>query len=108
MRRFAQRLAALATGAALVAAGAGCGASDPSGAEEGGEQAAAKAPKELTIGVSNLGLSFPFPASIGRGIQDEAKKLGVEIVQLDAKGKTSKQANDMQDLIAREIGRAHV
>jgi ABC-type sugar transport system substrate-binding protein len=101
MTRSVQRLAALAAGIALLVVGAGCGASDPSAAEDGESEQASKSPEELTIGVSNLGQSFPFPASIGRGIEEEAKKLGVEIVQLDAEGEAAKQANDMQDLTAR-------
>jgi ABC-type sugar transport system substrate-binding protein len=97
---LSRRAAVLAAGAALVAASAGCGASEPS--SPGAGAAKAKSPKELTIGVSNLGLSFPFPASIGKGIEAEARKMGVKLVQLDAKGKADKQANDMQDLIARK------
>lgn len=100
MRGLAHRFGVVAAGLALLAAGAGCGASEPAADGDAGQ--AAKSAEDLTIGVSNLGQSFPFPASIGRGIEDEARKLGVEIVQLDAKGEAAKQANDMQDLIARK------
>ena len=58
--------------------------------------------KQYTIGVSNLGLSFPFPAAIGKGIKEEADRLGVRIVELDAQGKADKQSNDVQDLIAQQ------
>lgn len=66
---------------------------DASGEAGGGE--------DLTVGVSNLGLSFPFPSAIGDGIQERADELGVTIVQLDAQGEAEKQANDVQDLIAQ-------
>ncbi|WP_327153403.1 sugar ABC transporter substrate-binding protein [Streptomyces tubercidicus] len=55
----------------------------------------------MTVGVSNLGVSFPFPAAIGEGIKAKAKELGVHIVQLDAKGDAQKQGNDVQDLIGQ-------
>lgn len=93
------------------------------GADGGGEQeedvAATGAPEDsaegtegqepagegdsLTIGVSNLGLSFPFPASIGEGIEAAAEELGVEIVALDAGGDADKQSNDVQDLVAQGV-----
>lgn len=62
-----------------------------------------KASDTLTIGVSNLGLSAPFPASIGEGIKARADKLGVKIIQVDGQSKTEKQANDVQDLIGQKV-----
>ncbi len=55
-----------------------------------------------TIGVSNLGLSFPFTAAISEGIKSAAEAKGVEIIELDAQGKADKQASDIQDLIGRQ------
>lgn len=80
---------------------AGCGASEE---ESGGDEPAqqGKQAEDLTIGVSNLGLSFPFPAAISKGINAEAERLGVRVVELDAKGDTNKQADDVQDLIAQK------
>jgi ribose transport system substrate-binding protein len=60
------------------------------------------AAQDFTVGVSNLGLSFPFPSSIGDGIKSKADELGVKVVQLDAQGETEKQANDVQDLIGQK------
>ncbi|MGJ9412914.1 sugar ABC transporter substrate-binding protein [Aeromicrobium sp. CF4.19] len=57
---------------------------------------------DLTVGVANLGLSFPFPSSIGEGIKAKADELGVTLVELDGQGKTEKQANDVQDLINQQ------
>ncbi|MER6005482.1 hypothetical protein ABT120_43535 [Nonomuraea angiospora] len=78
--------------AALIAGATACG----------GGSTGATGTKEYTIGVSNLGLSFPFPAAIGKGAKEEAARLGVRIVELDAQGKADKQSNDVQDLIAQQ------
>jgi ribose transport system substrate-binding protein len=76
-------------------------------AEKTAEPGAAPAPsatqkKDLTVGISNLGLSFPFPAAISKGIKDKAKELGVKVVEVDAQGKAEKQSNDVQDLIGQK------
>ncbi|HTE61594.1 MAG TPA: sugar ABC transporter substrate-binding protein [Solirubrobacteraceae bacterium] len=92
-------IAALAM-SALVAGG--CGASEESTPASNADGAAAKSAQDLTIGVSNLGFGFPFPAAISQGMKEEAASLGVEIVELDAKGDANKQANDVQDLIAQK------
>ncbi|GAA2874191.1 sugar ABC transporter substrate-binding protein [Streptosporangium fragile] len=91
MKKAILAVAALAVGATACGGSSGTDGA----AQEGGK-------KEYTIGVSNLGLSFPFPAAIGKGIKDEAAKLGVKIVELDAQGKADKQSNDIQDLMAQQ------
>jgi ABC-type sugar transport system substrate-binding protein len=88
-------------GLSVVLVTAGCGASEDE-PDAGQADAQAKQAHDLTIGVSNLGLSFPFPAAISKGIKAEAQKLGVKVVELDAKGDTNKQADDVQDLIAQK------
>lgn len=85
-------------------ASAGEATSEEASSEEAtGEASAAAGGEDFTIGVSNLGLSFPFPASIGEGIQARAEELGVELVELDAAGDADQQANTVQDLIAQEV-----
>lgn len=69
----------------------------------GGEPTEDAAAQDLTVGVSNLGLSFPFPAAIGEGIKSKAEELGVDVVQLDAEGDASKQSNDVDDLLAQGV-----
>lgn len=59
--------------------------------------------KELTFGLSSVGLSFPFASAIAKGFQDAGAKAGVKTVVLDARGEVQKQANDMQDLIAEKV-----
>lgn len=93
----------------LVAAAATLLAAACSG-QPGGTGAPANTPgntqgdsnKQLFVGISNQGLSVTFPAAIGRGIEDEAKKLGVKVVQLDANFDAAKQANDVQDLLTQK------
>lgn len=85
-------------GAALLVTG--CGQADEQGEQAGGDKVAANK-EDLTVGVSNLGLSFPFPAAISQGIKDKASELGVEVVEFDAQGKAEKQSNDVQDLIGQ-------
>ncbi|MER7504480.1 sugar ABC transporter substrate-binding protein [Nonomuraea pusilla] len=93
---------ALLVAAALVAGATACGSTGGStGAADGGNGSGGGG-KQYTVGVSNLGLSFPFPAAIGKGIKEEADRLGVKIVELDAQGKADKQSNDIQDLIAQQ------
>lgn len=89
------RLIAVVLGAAVVLSACGQAA-------EGGEASPATGKQDLTVGVSNLGLSFPFPAAIGSGIKAKAAELGVKVVELDAQGKAEKQSTDIQDLIGQK------
>ncbi|MWA03579.1 substrate-binding domain-containing protein [Actinomadura sp. LD22] len=87
----------LAAAAALLAAtalAAGCG--------QAGESEAAGKKKDLTIGVSTLGQSFPFPAAITKGIKAEAARLGDKVIEVDAQGQAEKQSSDVQDLIGQQ------
>lgn len=83
-----------AVGAVVAASLAACGEVD---ADSGDEQSS----DDLTIGVSYLGSSFPFPTAVGEGIQAKADELGVDLVEFDAQGDAEKQANDVQDLVAQ-------
>jgi ribose transport system substrate-binding protein len=87
-----------ALGAALLLSA--CGEADKGG--DSGSQPAAVKKENLTVGISNLGLSFPFPAAISKGIKDKAGQLGVKVVEVDAQGKAEKQSNDVQDLIGQK------
>jgi ABC-type sugar transport system substrate-binding protein len=81
---------------------ASCGEADAGGGTATDSGATASSGEDLTVGVSNLGLSFPFPSAIGEGIKAKADELGVTLVELDAQGETEKQANDVQDLIGQD------
>jgi ribose transport system substrate-binding protein len=59
--------------------------------------------KQITLGYSSVGLSYPFAAAIAKGFQNAATAAGVKTVVLDAKGSVEKQANDIDDLIAQKV-----
>lgn len=59
--------------------------------------------KDLTFGISTIGMSYPFIASIDTGFRDAAKEKNVAVVSLDAKGDIQKQANDLQDLMGQKV-----
>lgn len=66
----------------------------------GAHQSAAK---QFRVAISNQGIGYPYPAAIGKGMTDEAKKLGIKVIaQLDAKLDPQKQANDITDLITQK------
>ncbi|WP_164479046.1 sugar ABC transporter substrate-binding protein [Nakamurella antarctica] len=48
-------------------------------------------------------MSVTFPAAIGKGIADEAKAMGFDVVELDAQFNADKQVNDVQDLISQKV-----
>lgn len=97
-KRCEGRFIALVLALVLAFGAIGCNVNVGGGGSEEGS-----GDKGLVVGVSNLGLSFPFPAAIGEGIKEEAKKHNVKIVQTDAQGDVNKQTNDVQDLIGQNV-----
>ncbi|WP_255272101.1 substrate-binding domain-containing protein [Actinomadura madurae] len=75
----------------VVLAATGCSGSDAS--EKG----------RKTIGVSFAAPRIALYSGMQKGIQAEAKKLGVDVVFTDAGGDPLKQANDINDLIAKNV-----
>lgn len=59
--------------------------------------------KEITLGFSSNGLSYPFAAAIAKGFQDAAQKAGIKTIIVDSKGDVQKQANNIDDLIAQKV-----
>lgn len=57
----------------------------------------------LTIGLSSIGLSYPFAAAVAAGFQKAAARVGVSAIVLDAQGNVQKQANDIDDLIGQKV-----
>ncbi|GAA3410329.1 hypothetical protein GCM10018952_14390 [Streptosporangium vulgare] len=51
------------------------------GSSAADEAAPESGKKQYTIGVSNLGLSFPFPAAIRKGIKEEAAQARRHVVR---------------------------
>jgi TMAO reductase system protein TorT len=66
---------------------------------------AAAAQKKITIGLSWPALTHSFWIPIYYGVTDEAKKLGVELVLLDAGGfdRLDRQISQMENLIQRKV-----
>ena len=60
------------------------------------------AKKQLTIGFSISTLNNPFFVSVRKGVEEEAKKLGVNVKIVDAQNDPAKQANDISDLIQQK------
>lgn len=58
---------------------------------------------EKTIGVSFAAPRIALYAGMQKGIEAEAEKLGVKVVFTDAGGDPLKQANDINDLIAKNV-----
>ena len=52
--------------------------------------------KQIVIGASTLGSQFPAVVALNKGLEAEAKKLGVKLVLLDAQGSGTKQNSDVQ------------
>ena len=59
--------------------------------------------KNVEIGVSLPNLAWAATAFMGRCAQDEGKKLGVNIVVVDAQGDTSKEASDLRGVVTRGV-----
>lgn len=56
------------------------------------------------VGVLIIGtLNNPFFVSVRKGVEEEAKKLGVNVKIVDAQNDPAKQANDISDLIQQKV-----
>jgi ribose transport system substrate-binding protein len=63
----------------------------------------AGATKSYTFGLANQQESVTFPAALAKGAKAKAAELGVKIVDLDSQGDQTKQASQVQDLIAQKV-----
>ena len=74
-----KRLAAPAVLATLALAA--CGQAASSSAQPAGSASGSPAAdKKYSVAISNLGLNFPFPAAISKGMKQKAQELGVRIL----------------------------
>ncbi|TYS86233.1 ribose ABC transporter substrate-binding protein RbsB [Rossellomorea aquimaris] len=60
-------------------------------------------PEDIKIGLSVSTLNNPFFVSMKNGVEDEAKKQGMEVVVVDAQNDAAKQINDVEDLIQQGV-----
>lgn len=70
---------------------------------QGNTEMTKKAPKDLTIGVSLSTLNNPFFISIKNGINESAKSTGAKVQLYDGQNSTTKQSNDVEDLIQKKV-----
>lgn len=104
-----KKLAALVMASALVFSMMGCGAVSVDGentkteAETGGETEAAESTGNGSIGLAVSTLNNPFFVTLSEGAQARATEDGVELIVVDAGDDAAKQANDIDDLISKNI-----
>ncbi|MHB1160014.1 MAG: sugar ABC transporter substrate-binding protein [Chloroflexota bacterium] len=98
-------MAAACSSAAPAAPTTAPASSGSAGQPSSGAAPAGQAGKKLTLGFSMPELQGSFWISMYYGVQDEAKKQGVELVALNAGGfdRLDKQIQQMQDLIQRKV-----
>jgi len=58
---------------------------------------------KIVIGLTLPSLSHPFFIYLQKNVMDEAKKLGVEIIAIDAANVSAKQMSIVEDFIAQEV-----
>lgn len=88
--------------AALLFLG-GCGSATLEGENTGSDTAKEKDASDLVVGVSLSTLNNPFFISVKEGITDVADDKDSQVKVLDAQDDTSKQSNDVDDLIQQGV-----
>ena len=81
----------------------GCGSATLDGDNEESGVVEEKDSKDLVVGVSLSTLNNPFFISVKEGIVELAEEKGSQVKVLDAQDDTSKQSNDVDDLIQQGV-----
>ncbi len=81
----------------------GCGSATLDGDNKDSGVVEEKDSKDLVVGVSLSTLNNPFFISVKEGIVDLAEEKGSQVKVLDAQDDTSKQSNDVDDLIQQGV-----
>ena len=63
----------------------------------------AMAADKIVIGLTLPSLSHPFFVFLQKNVMDEAKKLGVEVIAIDAENVAAKQMSIVEDFIAKKV-----
>ncbi|MBX5465305.1 MAG: TMAO reductase system protein TorT [Clostridia bacterium] len=107
-RRF--RRAALTGLLSLAVLASACGGSGSGGqaSQTGGATSAGStggSPKTITLGLAMPAISTAFWVSMDYGVMDEAKKLGVQVIAVDAGGfdQSARQIQQIQTLVQRKV-----
>ncbi len=61
------------------------------------------ADKNFTIGLAQISTTIPFLATLDKAFEDEAARLGIKTVVLNANLQDAKQSSNVEDLIARKV-----
>ncbi|WP_461240771.1 substrate-binding domain-containing protein [Paucilactobacillus sp. N302-9] len=103
MKKGTKRLLSLFTiFAAFLLIVSGCGGASV-GNKSGNSKVTKKAAKNVKIGVSLSTLSNPFFVDVKKGIDNEAKANGSKVQTFDAQNDSSKQNNQISDLITKKV-----
>ncbi|OCN01382.1 D-ribose ABC transporter substrate-binding protein [Clostridium sp. W14A] len=100
MKRFFASIFTAATVLSLTACSTGVDQTASPAASGGAESLqSAKA-----IGLSISTLNNPFFVTLSHGAKQEAQKQGLQLTVVDAGNDTAKQANDIEDLVSKNVG----
>ncbi|MGX7031334.1 ribose ABC transporter substrate-binding protein RbsB [Vagococcus zengguangii] len=98
MKKFL--LSMLAVGSLTLA---GCGAATLDNGSQSSDSVNEKKPDELVVGVSISTLNNPFFVSVKDGINELADENNTKTIVSDAQNDSSKQSNDVDDLIQQDV-----
>src|SRR5688572_23359732 len=101
MRKAVRWITVGVTVALLALGAAACGDDDDSGGETSGTTAAAGSGKKVAMLLFSRG--FEFMVALDQGAQDEAAKLGLDMVVLDGQGDSATQISQIEDQIAAGV-----
>jgi ribose transport system substrate-binding protein len=59
--------------------------------------------KDVTIAYVANSMQFPYDAALGKGFQEECKKLGCKAIVIDPRASVERQGNAIDDLIAQKV-----
>ena len=59
--------------------------------------------KDVTIAYVANSMQFPYDAALGKGFQEECKKLGCKAIVIDPRASVERQGNAVDDLIAQKV-----
>ena len=101
MKKLGVFLLAAVMTLSMVACGQQAAQTSGGGASGGG--ASASGGGDMIVGLSVSTLNNPFFVTLKEGAEAKASELGVELIVLDAGDDSAKQANDIDDLISKNI-----
>ncbi|GMA59262.1 ribose-binding protein [Alicyclobacillus sacchari] len=95
--------ATLVAGAISMGAVAGCGTSPASQSNAQAALGGSASAKTIKIGFAVSTLNNPFFVAMSNGVQQEAKKLGVQVTVLNGNNDPATQLNQVEDLIQQHV-----